>query len=655
LFVQPANKTGKRPATIALAFAALAASVWGSAALLPSYAQGKKEPEAAFFASTLKPAMDKYCVRCHGKGGAGGVDLTTYPDAAAVQRNPDVWRRVAHQLTARSMPPANALQPSPDESKQITGWIADWLDAGLKGAKLDNPGRVTIHRLSRTEYNNTIRDLLQIDTHPADSFPADGGGGSGFDNNADTLFIPPILMERYVTAAADSIQHAKSAHLLPNHPGKGITEQAAAARNLVSFANLAYRRPADAEDAALLMKLYTGARKKGMTFEQAQRYALTAVLVSPKFLYRIEPEPRNAGKGAYALDDYSLASRLSYFLWASMPDAVLFKLAAQGALHRPEVLDAQVTRMLADPRAHAFAESFGSQWLRIRDLYTTAQPDPGRFPTYTPALRDAMYSETVEFLQSVFRDNHSVLDLIDADYTYLNQPLAAHYGIPGVTGSEMRRVALPDHRRGGVLTMASVLTITSYAERTSPVLRGKWVLEQVLGTPPPPPPPNAGGLSQDDSFREGLTFRQRLEKHRQKPQCASCHSTMDPIGFGLENFDAIGRWRSELGGKPVDASGVLADGSRFEGPTELKNHIAAARAEFVQNLTEKMLGYALGRGLEEYDRASVKQIADKTVAGGYRSGTLIREIVKSYPFRYRMRAEGAGKAPAGKSKEITER
>jgi hypothetical protein len=318
-----------------------------------------------------------------------------------------------------------------------------------------------------------------------------------------------------------------------------------------------------------------------------------------------------------------------------MPDEELLKLAAQKKLRDPATLDLQVKRMLASPKSKALADSFAGQWLRVRDLYTTAQPDPGRFPNYTPALRDAMYNETIDFFSDVLHQNSSLLTLLNANYTYLNEDLARLYGIEGVKGPEMRRVELADKRRGGILSMASVLTLTSYPQRTSPVLRGKWVLEEILGAPTPPPPPNAGGLSANDAPEAGLTFRQRLEKHREKPQCASCHSRMDPIGFGLENFDGIGRWRDEIGGKPVDSSGILATGEKFSGPAELKQHVLMQKEEFVRNLTEKMLAYALGRGLEPYDIPTVRKITVAVAKDNYRSGTLLREIVKSYPFQYR--------------------
>jgi hypothetical protein len=306
--------------------------------------------------------------------------------------------------------------------------------------------------------------------------------------------------------------------------------------------------------------------------------------------------------------------------------------------------------MLRDPRAAALADGFAGQWLRVRELYASAQPDPKRYPEFTPALREAMYREPVALFDAVARGDRSVLELLDARYTFVNEDLAKLYGIPNVTGPAMRKVPLADGRRGGVLTTAAVLTLTSYPQRTSPVLRGKWVLEQVLGTPAPPPPQNVATLPPDDAPKEGLTFRQRLEKHREKPECAGCHSRMDPLGFGLENFDAIGRWRTGIAGAPVDASGVMADGTKFSGPGELKAYLLAhGREDFVRHLTEQMLSYALGRGLGPADAPAVRRITEALEKDGYRSGTLIQGVVDSYPFLYR-RNEGAV-APAGQAPE----
>lgn len=596
----------------------------------------KAAPKASDFEQQIRPLLAKYCLSCHNDHKASsGLNLAAYPDTASIQRNPVIWRGVQTRIQNKTMPPQGSPQPSSDEREALAIWIGHTVSAAPANSApvVRSPGRVLIHRLSRSEYNNTVHDLLGVSSRPADDFPADGGGGGGFDNNADTLFVPPILMERYLDTASALLTEAKPARLFSARPTTKMPRRTAAEKSVRDFASLAYRHPVEQRDLDRLMHLYDSSIKRGQNWDNSVKLALKATLISPNFLFRIEPD--KPGVAESRIGDYELASRLSYLLWSSMPDVELFQLSAQKRLHDPAVLEKQVKRMVASPKSRAFAQSFAGQWLRTKDLDTTVKPDTGKFPAYTPTLRNAMIEETTDFFDTIIREDDSLLHLLDADYTYLNEELAKHYGIEGVQGTAMRRVSLPDHRRGGVLTMGSVLTLTSYAQRTSPVLRGKWVLEEILGAPSPPPPPDAGGLSQNDNPEAGLTFRQRLEKHRSKPQCAGCHSRMDPIGFGLENFDGVGKWRSEIGGKPVDSSGILEGGTKFSGPIELKVHLLEQKQAFIHNLTEKMLAYALGRGLEAYDEPAVRKIEAALAKDGYRSGTLLREVVKSYPFQYR--------------------
>jgi hypothetical protein len=343
----------------------------------------------------------------------------------------------------------------------------------------------------------------------------------------------------------------------------------------------------------------------------------------------------------YRLGDFPLASRLSYFLWSSMPDQELFSLARAGALQEEEMLRAQVARMLRDPKAGALGRQFACQWLGIYQLGETAKLDQQRFPEFTPQLSAAMQQEAAQFFQGLFAENRSLLELIAADYTYVNEALARIYGIEGVHGSELRRVQLADNRRGGVLGMSAVLAATSQPLRTSPVLRGKWVLEQLLGDEVPPPPPGAGVLPADEKHIEGQTLRQQLEAHRQNPDCASCHSRMDPIGFGLENFDPIGRWRETSQGAPVDARGELPSGEAFNGPAELKQILLARKDDFTRNLARKMLGYALGRALTSYDYCVVDKAVETLRENGYAAQSLVETIVLSYPFLHRYSAAGS--------------
>jgi len=591
-------------------------------------------PAPVQFEQNIRPLLSSYCVKCHGpERPKGGVNLDQFNSQASVEHAPEVWQKVLSQLRDRVMPPAGKPQPSVEERERLTGWIDKMLDDMDTGQAGGDPGRVLIHRLSRVEYNNSVRDLLGVDTHPADKFPADGAGGGGFDNNADTLFIPPILMEKYLEAADEVVAQVPTEKLLVARIGPFLSERGAAHRTIQYQAERAFRRPVSKAEVQPLLALCDGAIKKGASVRDGVRLALKAILVSPTFLFRVERD--QPASGPYRLDDFELAARMSYFLWASMPDEELMEAARRGRLRDPARLGEEVRRMLQDPKAGAFAESFVSQWLGTRTLKTTTQPDPGRFPQFTASLREAMYQEPIAFFLDLLRHEGSLLRLVESDYTFANGELAKHYGIQDVEGVEMRRVKFQDANRGGVLGMGAVLTLTSYPLRTSPVLRGKWVLEEVLGTPPPPPPPLVPGLPSDDAPKEGLTFRQQLEQHRSKPECAACHQRMDPLGFGLENFDAIGHWRAEIGGKPVDASGELGAGKHFAGPVELRSILLERKADFVRNLTQRMLAYALGRGLEFHDRPAVKKIIAEVVKDDYRLSSLVMSIVQSYPFEYR--------------------
>jgi hypothetical protein len=326
---------------------------------------------------------------------------------------------------------------------------------------------------------------------------------------------------------------------------------------------------------------------------------------------------------------------LSYFLWASLPDAELSSLADSGELKKSDVLQTQVHRMIADKRSRCFAESFATQWLGIDKLGGSSRPDANRFPDFDDALASAMQDEAIEFVAYVFRENHSLLELLDSEYTFVNERLAKHYGISEVAGSEFRRVELRDRNRGGLLGMAGILTSNSYPLRTSPVLRGKWLLAEILGGKVPPPPPDVPSLPADDKPVDGLTLRQRLEQHRSKAECASCHNRLDPLGFGLENFDPVGRWRDEIAGDPVDASGELPGGQKFNGPAELKTVLLNRKQDFLRNLTRKMLSYALGRELNRFDDCVVRDTLKALEAGEFRSSILFEQIVLSYPFRHR--------------------
>lgn len=619
----------------------------------PSLAPGQSD-----FAKDIRPLLDKYCANCHGaktkKGGLTFEDVKTATDAA---KTPELWSEVAQRVRAREMPPEGSKQFSNDERRAFAAWAEGVVKAAktvpdcntLASDRTQNfyRGHVMSRRLTRAEYDNTVRDLVGLDLKPSRSFPSDGAGGEGFDTTGDSLFTSAIHVERYL-AAADSILDAvlvpeseaakpfgpltvsaARTRLLGVHP----PTRAGAATIVKAFATRAYRRPVADDEVERLLTVFDKAAGRGDPFERAIRLPLKAVLINPNFLFLVEPEPEK--EGVAALGGFPLASRLSYFLWASMPDDELFRLAGEGRLKDDAVLKEQVRRMLRDPKVRGLAESFTLQWLNLRALGGAARPDPAKFPEFTDQLADDMRQEVVLFFAHVVRENRGLLELIDADYTFANDRLAKLYGLQGVVGAELRKVPLPDKTRGGVLAMGATLTASSYPLRTSPVLRGKWVLEDILGTRVPPPPPNVPELDKDDAKPGEQTLRKRLELHRKQPDCAGCHARMDPLGFGLENFDPIGRWRDNIGGEKVDSAGELPGGETFRGPAELKQLILKRKPEFVRHFSRKLLGYALGRQLYPLDTCVIDEAMKALDESDYSSAVLFERIVLSYPFRHR--------------------
>lgn len=589
---------------------------------------GGEEPSGTNgFQRDVVPFLNQYCADCHGGDSPeGAVKLDRYRESSEVQRDFAQWERVLRALEDGLMPPEDSDQPMAEEFELAVKAIQQEL------ANFDctepRPGRVTIRRLNRAEYNNTIRDLVGVDFRPADDFPSDDVG-EGFDNIGDVLTLPPLLLEKYLSAAEAVVDAARGNEMAAAQMFAGADSIDAKRQKLTDFATRAFRRPASDLEIDRLLGLMKFARDGGASPDLAFDAAYQAILASPHFLFRVESDGERKDKEVVRpLTDFELASRLSYFLWSSMPDERLFQLAKEERLRDPAVLETEVLRMLADPKSSALVDNFFGQWFQLRDL-ETLNPDQEAFPQFDEALRTAMRRETEIFVEAIIREDRSVLEILSADFTYVNERLARHYGIGGVTGDTFQRVGLTGQRRG-VLTHGSVLLLTSNPTRTSPVKRGKWILDNILGEPPPPPPEGVEELEEGEDLG---TLRQRLEEHRNNESCAVCHRKMDALGFGLENFDAIGAWRERDGRYDIDPAGVLPGGGEFSGASDLMGIlIEHKRDEFCRCFARKMLTYALGRGLTTYDRCSIDEVVDQLAQNQFRFSSLVTAIVKSEPF-----------------------
>ena len=631
-------------------------------------------------AHPVAPLAEQFCYRCHGpQTQTAGIDLARLAGERPLVRNRETWERVVEALDEGKMPPAGARPLPPEVRRRMAALLHRDIEE-FDYSTIDDPGFESLRRLTHTEYDNTVRDLFGVELNVTDRFPDELTGSSGFENSSNTLFLQPALMERYIAAAervvelalpaepTDARRRASRELVFVAEPGGGLGEEDAAEAVLERFLGRAWRRPAAAEELERALAQYRSGRAAGLGHEAAVKRVLQAALISPKFLLRVERG--RAGADVWPVDDWELASRLSYFLWASMPDDELFDLAARGRLRDAATLRAQVERMLADPRADTLGTVFAAQWLGFRHVGTRIWLDPIDNPWCTASLMTAMRDESSLFFLSLLRENRPVRNLIDADYTYVNEELAGTlYGLEGVRGEHMRRVVLDDPHRGGVIGQPSILALTSNYKETSPVKRGNYVLDVLLGTPPPPPPPNAGVLSEEVADLRGLSFREKLEMHSSNEACRACHQRIDPIGFSLENFDYFGRWResyhfrqrvedpaeadetveiqTETSPDPVlrhyrntrrviAADGSLPDGTSFSGPVGLKRALLEHRHDdLVRQVVSKMLAYALGRQLEYYDEPAVRSIVAALEADDYRFQTLLHEIVASYPFQYK--------------------
>ena len=610
---------------------------------------------ASFDKQKTWETLTRYCTDCHlGDSAEGGIrlemfDATLGEPLSRVGSNIELIEKIVLVLKDQQMPPADMEQPSAQERVALL----ESCESLLRDFDFGNehrPGRVTVRRLNRAEYNNTVRDLTGLDLRLASDFPSDDVG-SGFDNIGDVLSLPPILMEKYLEAAvrvADEVMKdpAATARVFPLQPSDPQNMEVVAAtafENANRFASRAFRRPVTEEEATRLRELMVRAWEANVSPPEIMGTVITAVLASPKFLFRAEDDSNTAAvHGVRPLNDFELATRLSYFLWSSMPDETLFELAQRGELHTPEQLAAQVPRMLADEKAQALVENFAGQWLQLRDLENMS-PDPQMFPGFDSELRRGMRRETELVFWRIVTENRSVLELLDADYTYVNRRLAQHYGLPDFVSTaadgdanapadDWKLVPAVGMRRG-IVMHSSILLLTSNPTRTSPVKRGKWILDNLLAEPPPPAPPNVPELGEGQEALGSL--RQRMEQHRADPNCAVCHTKMDALGFGLENFDVIGAWRDADGVEKIDATGQLPGGKSFENPVELVRILVEDKSdEFARCMAAKLLTYALGRGLGVTDRIHVRRISEQVAADQHRFQTMVRAIVTSPSFMY---------------------
>ena len=585
--------------------------------------------------------IKRYCLECHsGEKPKASLDLSRFDSMDKILSEALLWDDILIRLSQGDMPPKEADLPTLNERSEFLNWVESSLQ---KAACQSGPhaGPAVLRRLNRAEYSASVRDLLDIHFDAGEALPSDGSGGEGFDNASETLFISPIHAEKYMDAARVAVEYAFAdprslRRFLVAEPDEKTSPEVAARRVIEDFLPRAFRRSIPESEILEYLALFHAAYKADPSFMVAIRLTLQAVLISPKFLF-IAEEP-NFDSKPHKVTDHELASRLSYFLWGSIPDDELLKAADEGNLSDSRILQEQFKRMLGSQNSRKvrnFSQNFVEQWLGTRALGREFKPDKS-IRGYDSELEGGMKYEPVFFFHEILTENRSLLDLLKADYTYVNRRLARHYRIKGEFREQPKRVQLTDeNRRGGLLSMAAVLAVSSYPHRTSPVLRGKWILETILGDPPPPPPPNVPELEESASSVSSESLRQRLELHRQNVACAQCHDRIDPLGFGLENYGVLGRWRDKYEGHTVYASGALPDGTTFSGPAELKLALLGRKDQFVRHLTKKMLGYALGRGLTYYDYCAVNSIVDKLRANDYKSHHLLFGIIQSVPFRFK--------------------
>lgn len=638
----------------------------------------------------IRPLLTRHCGHCHsGAEAEAEVDLKGFTDVRSVIEDRATWKRIRDMLQAHAMPPEDEPPLASEDREKLTKWISAMLAQPDPSGRRD-PGKIVFRRLNRVEYNNTVLELMRLprlfvrNYDPSEGAPREpirvsrknplpiylpvDDSDYGFDNIGEVLTLPPFLMEQYLSTAHHIValtsgsapentnNSSRSTDVLTRGSwlfkplSSGADPYEEAEQRLGEFLYRAFRHPVDAEQFQPYLDLFRQVYEEDEDFVEAMKLPVQAGLVSPHFLFRVEGDSNEPPGQIVRVPDYELASRLSYFLWSTMPDDQLLRLAGVGRLHDADVLEEQVRRMLKDKRAMGLSDNFASQWLQI-EAVSAAMPDPEMFPLFDEQrghmLLNYMEDEARFLFETVMFEDRSILDFITADYAYLNERLAKHYGVydekfhpKKASDRHFVRYQLDDPRRGGVLALASVHTVTSQSSRTSPVARGKWVLEAVLGAPTPPPPPGVPELDEAAPESEDLSLREKLALHRENSACASCHNRMDPFGLALENYDPIGQWRENDGAGPIDIATRLPSGEELRGPVDLKRYILEKRkADFVRCLTEQMLTYALGRPLEYYDAPAVEHITSELEKNDYRFSTLVWEIVKSYPFQYRRTQE----------------
>jgi len=609
------------------------------------------EEDPLSFDRNINALLGKYCYKCHNEDKSNGdVNLAKDTNPRLILENAIVWESALSRVEAHEMPPEESKQqPSDKEREHIVAFLKKTLGQ-LNCDTQNDPGKSGVRRLNRVEYDNSIRFLTGLDLNLSDSFSADASS-YGFNNIAASLTLTPVQVEQYYLAAqkvVDALAKDKSRvdrsdkligyrRVYFRKLGKEASEEEVAREVITRFANRAFRKLVEKEWIDRVMDIYRRSRQQQLDHDASVGNMIISVLISPRFLVRVEQD-RLDTEEAYPVEAFDLASRLSFFLWSGPPDEALFKLAMSRDLLKQEVLEQQVTRMLTDPQSDALVSNFFAAWLQFNNLESRS-PDKKAFASYNDRLHRAIIQEPHMLVREIIRKNRSITELLDSNYTFLNETLAQHYGIQGVKGDSMQRVELTDRRRGGLLTSAALLMAQSDPSRTNVPRRGNFIAGAVLGSPAPPPPPDVPELQEPDPTDKPLTLRERLAAHSSNPQCASCHAKMDPLGFGFENYDATGAWRESEVGKSIDSSGKLPNGTTFSGPVELKDILLERKEEFAKTLATQMMIYALGRGPIASDKCVIEAAVESAKENEYKFSAFVRSIVLSYPFLNRKNPE----------------